>query len=147
MQYDEYGEVPEREAVMASQLRPLLRRWIEQREQAEAFLYGEPKQGVGRNELADASGIGARRLYGIINGEQTYVDLDAADRLLMAMGLHISHVEVVTLREAREASNIFGQQVKAWYVAKGNEWPTQPGAKRLMPNLRRQYAAEHGNAA
>src|SRR5690348_16647648 len=81
-----------REVVLVEDLAPLVQRVLDKRQR----VYDEENSTMeGRQliwpvaELAQESGVPERRIYAILKGETAAVDLDVADRLLLACGMFV----------------------------------------------------------
>lgn len=79
-----------KEVVLTEDLAPLLERVLSKRLQVWEANGGTALGGVGPiTQLAEESGILERRIFGILHGEQVAIDLDIADRLLLACGMFV----------------------------------------------------------
>ena len=128
-----------REVVFCHILVPVLLEWIDDQpmpvEQSDRL---PTVLGV----LAAMANMPPRRLYGLLHGEDITIDLDKADRLMMAIGSHISRVEggIVTTLEASVYASWQRDQMRVWWEGNGRKWP-QPGKewRRQMTHIRRAY--------
>lgn len=132
-----------REVVFAHVIVPVLREWIDRQPTPEATV-GAPYI---LGQLAARAGMPARRLYGLLHGEDVSLDLDKADRLMLAIDQHLVMLPeegIVSTLEASVYARWEKDQIKAWYTSTGEEWPKN--TRKMMPGLRRRYHAAHAGS-
>jgi hypothetical protein len=136
---------PCKEVVLAHVLVPVLIEWInEQPKREQNGMANDQKMILG--QLAYAAKVPPRRLYGLLHGEDISLNLDTADRLMEAIGLHVRFIEegIVTTLEASVYANWQRAEVRTWWEDGGRKWPPPSKLRRQMPTIRRAYHAAHG---
>ena len=112
---DEYGPIPEREVVLAEELKLLVEPILAQQEAA----YKSRAEGQNHcpggplSLLAMHSGVPERSIFRILKGESVTVDLDLADRILMALDLNLTlDLPAGAIVPQREATNAVLEQTE-----------------------------------
>lgn len=133
-----------REVVFCHVLVPVLYEWIDEQplpvEQSD-------RQPTVLGVLAMMASMPPRRLYGMLHGEDMTIDLDKADRLMIAIGSHISRLEggIVTTLEASVYARWQREQMQLWWESEGRRWPAAGKEwRKQMTHIRRAYHEARG---
>ena len=147
---DEYGPVPPKEAVLAEDFIPVVRRELDRRTR----LWREQEGAVGPQLaelspltlLAHESGVSERSIWRILNGDSAVVDLILADSILLALDLNLTldlpESAIVSAREAQEAVWLQTELMKSVARQRG-EYVPPAGSKAMRtwsgPQRRKHY--------
>jgi hypothetical protein len=128
-----------REVVFCHVLVPVLLEWLDDRPEPEANDRQLTEVGV----LAGMASVPPRRpSKRVRRAEDMTVGLDVADRLMIAIGSHISRLNggIVTTLEASVYAGGQRQQMQAWWEGEGRRWPAAGKEwRKQMTHIRRAY--------
>lgn len=144
------AEVGYKEVVLVEDLAPLIQRVIDKRQR----VYDEENSSMDGRQLigpvaalALESNVAERRIYAILKGEAAAVDLDIADRLLLACGLFVElelEHAIFPAEEVRQATAVQTSMLPAWAKARGIAVPAigSPRRRDFGQQIRKRAAAE-----
>lgn len=132
------------EAVLAEDLAPILKEEIERLGAVlSADSYGAAKEYTGALEvIAERSGILGRRIYGVVRGEVDAVELDTADRLLLAVGRHISEVQIVLRKDVKAVQGERTDLIRTVARCRGMHVPAKGAHRDWTMKARRELLKE-----
>jgi len=138
-------EVYDPEVLLQEDFAPVLQAALERLDRQLASVEN-PAQRAGAMEVISArSGVPCRRIYGYLHGENTFVDLDIADRLLMAVDLYVELVfpesAFYTASVVRKAALEQTEMMDAWCRHRGWVMPAMGSQeRRTIPGKIRRTA-------
>lgn len=151
---DKMAAVEYREVVLTEDLAPLLQRVLDKRQRVydEENSSCEGRQLIGPvAALSEESKVPERRIYSILKGETAAVDLDVADRLLLACGMFVELELPEAIHPAdvvREATMEQAAMIPAWAKARGIPIPPHgTSARRSFGGVARRIAKKERTAA
>lgn len=138
-------EVYDPEVLLQEDFGPFLEAVLARLDRQLCAMSGGQNQPMGALEaLSFRSGVPVRRIYGYVHGENTFIDLDIADKLLLGVDLYVElefpESAFYRASEVRQAALEQTEMMDAWCRHRGWVMPAMgTKARRTMPGkIRRQ---------
>ena len=134
------------EVLLQEDFAPVLARELRKLDRQLAMDETNPNKRAGAMEvIAARSGVPVRRLYGYLHGENTFVDLDIADRLLLAVDkyveLEFAESDFYTQSVVRAATLMQTEMMDTWCRHRGWVMPAKgTQERRTIPGRIRRAA-------